>query len=426
MFKLAIKNIIHRRASYVWLLVELALVSFLSWFVVDELVVLTYQYSRNPGYDIDRLAVIKYQASWDNGTDDPLSFIASVRAMPEVEYATFGVWGAIPEGQFYSSTDIPINDSTYVRATDVNYIAGQDFFQTFGIDAVDGTSREALSNLEGANGLAEDGTLTLSGSDPVLMTESLARLRYPGGHPMESNDSALAVNKYTTKILAITNDVMTYTSKYNSVYLQFRPLPLQLVAGHNTVVARMRPGYKPADFVDRLNLDLDALRTGELTVESVQTYSSMAEENEYTATGIDRKVNRIVAIFFLLNIAVGVTGTFWMMTRRRTREVGVLRAFGATPGRVRRLLVSEACVAGFTGWLLGCSAFLYWALHHGLYKPEDASEGLLKTWIDNFPLHFSVVAAVILLLILVAVVLGVLLPAWRLSRVAPVDALRDE
>ena len=45
---------------------------------------------------------------------------------------------------------------------------------------------------------------------------------------------------------------------------------------------------------------------------------------------------------------------------------------------------------------------------------------------DNFPLHFLAVSAFVYVLLLVVVLVGVYIPARRISRIPPTEALRDE
>jgi putative ABC transport system permease protein len=51
-----------------------------------------------------------------------------------------------------------------------------------------------------------------------------------------------------------------------------------------------------------------------------------------------------------------VAGTLAFVVERRRRELAVLRAVGATPGQVRRLLIGEVAVVGLVAGVAGCAA----------------------------------------------------------------------
>lgn len=50
----------------------------------------------------------------------------------------------------------------------------------------------------------------------------------------------------------------------------------------------------------------------------------------------------------------------------------------------------------------------------------------MPDWTDSFMLHFTIVSLIIYVILIAVVSAGVYLPARRISRVSPVDALRDE
>ena len=51
---------------------------------------------------------------------------------------------------------------------------------------------------------------------------------------------------------------------------------------------------------------------------------------------------------------------------------------------------------------------------------------LVDNWINHFGQHFIIVSAIVYLIIIVAVIIGTLIPAVKAASVNPVDALRDE
>ena len=48
------------------------------------------------------------------------------------------------------------------------------------------------------------------------------------------------------------------------------------------------------------------------------------------------------------------------------------------------------------------------------------------SWIDSFPLHFLIVSGIIWLIMTIVVLIGIYIPAHKISHVQPTEALRDE
>ena len=96
--------------------------------------------------------------------------------------------------------------------------------------------------------------------------------------------------------------------------------------------------------------------------------------NEELKSDIEQQVSEQFAIFYaIVAVAVfaslfGIVNTLSMSVIERTREIGVLRALGATRWQVRRQVADESVVIGLIGALLGIvvGAGLGWALLKGL------------------------------------------------------------
>ncbi|MEQ8859401.1 MAG: FtsX-like permease family protein [Pseudomonadales bacterium] len=128
-------------------------------------------------------------------------------------------------------------------------------------------------------------------------------------------------------------------------------------------------------------------------------------------------------------VAFSVVNTFMMTVFERTQEFGMLMALGMRPGAIFRLLSVEAlwlAVLG-VGLGLGASGVLVAVLSiTGIPLPADAVEIMARY---NMPERmypaFSVWAAgVSSLVMLVGTQIAVLLPALRVARLKPVEALR--
>ena len=96
--------------------------------------------------------------------------------------------------------------------------------------------------------------------------------------------------------------------------------------------------------------------------------------NEELKSKVEDQVNQQFGIFYaIVGVAIfaslfGIVNTLTMSVIERTREIGVLRALGASRWQVRRSIADESLVIGLIGALLGIAVGtgLGYALLQGL------------------------------------------------------------
>ncbi|MGH7870747.1 MAG: FtsX-like permease family protein [Candidatus Binatia bacterium] len=96
-------------------------------------------------------------------------------------------------------------------------------------------------------------------------------------------------------------------------------------------------------------------------------------------------VNYAVEIVALVVAIFSVINTLLASILDRTREIGVLRAIGATQAQVRRIIVMEAGWMGLIGGLLGLFAGSLMAYHHVVYNTK-----MLTGWTFQFYYPYGV------------------------------------
>ena len=125
----------------------------------------------------------------------------------------------------------------------------------------------------------------------------------------------------------------------------------------------------------------------------------------------------VISLLALIVGGIAVTNTMAMSVFERVREIGILRAVGWRTSRIAALVLSEAlgicAVALALGLALGYAAAQVFADHAaaGQLLAPDFTAGVFA-WGLAFALGVGV--------------LGALYPAWRATRLSPVEALRRE
>jgi len=124
-----------------------------------------------------------------------------------------------------------------------------------------------------------------------------------------------------------------------------------------------------------------------------------------------------VSILALFVGGLGMLNTMLMSVLERTREIGVLRAVGWRRRQVLGMILRESVVLGIAGGICGILIGL------GLGRLMTLVQGIWGSFEFSYTPRIFVQAAVVAL---VAGVAGGVYPAWRATRLRPVEALRYE
>ncbi len=424
MIRIALKNLWSQRKVYGWLALELIILSILAWVIVDPTVVRIYYANQPLGYDSNRLAEIsidsypstssKYSAEAADSasvSDNFNRILNTISSFPGVESATvvsYEIEGHSSwNGGLYTDTDT-------VSVTGIMYLQGTPFFATYGIKPVDGHSLKELQEL----GYPSDG---------IIISESTAQ--WLGKKPKEILGMTVGENQTEKRIVGVTNDVRPKSVGPNNTCMFIPATKENLSIEYFTIVFRLKDGIDPAKFVDENRNALnEKLSIGNYHPVELRTYADKSAELQYTQgyTNANR-IGIFMAVFYLINMALGVIGTVWLQTRRRAGEAGIMKAFGARPHHITVTLIWEGIILTSVTWILGSAIYLQYALRKGLATARYINHWYIpKTWVTDFWTHFGIVALIILALMLVAVVIGIWIPARRIARVDPAVTLKDE
>jgi putative ABC transport system permease protein len=126
----------------------------------------------------------------------------------------------------------------------------------------------------------------------------------------------------------------------------------------------------------------------------------------------------IIGIGTIIAGIVGVSNIMMIVVKERTKEIGIRKALGATPGSIVALIMQEAIIitgfAGYIGLVLGVG------LLELISSKMPATE-----FFKNPEANFSVAISATILLVFAGAIAG-FFPAMKAAGVKPVEALRDE
>jgi len=130
--------------------------------------------------------------------------------------------------------------------------------------------------------------------------------------------------------------------------------------------------------------------------------------------GLKAFINVIVGLSIIVGFLV-VSLTMYTTVLERTREIGILKALGASPGDIMGILVRETLLLAAGGWFAGIllSFGANWAINH--FVRASIQSVITPDW-------WPIVAAIAV----VASLLGALYPGMRAARQDAIEALSYE
>jgi putative ABC transport system permease protein len=150
------------------------------------------------------------------------------------------------------------------------------------------------------------------------------------------------------------------------------------------------------------------------------------KQDRYTLDGLKQFISIIKGVLLGFGAVALLVGAFTIfnslsiIVAQRSREFGLLRLAGATRRQVLRTVIAEALAMGAAASAVGLAAGF------ALAKGIDALFKSMDLDLPETSMGLATRTALVALIVgvLVTLIAG-LLPAWRATRVAPVEALRD-
>jgi lipoprotein-releasing system permease protein len=147
--------------------------------------------------------------------------------------------------------------------------------------------------------------------------------------------------------------------------------------------------------------------------------------NIFTALRLEKIVTFIVLVLIVLVAAFGIIGMLVTMVIRKTKEIGILNAMGTTKKSIIRIFILTGFLIGvigtISGTIFGVAVSLILDRYRIINLPGDVY------FIKNLPVQVEL--SDVLLVFAVALIISLLstiYPAYKASKLTPVEAIRNE
>ena len=147
---------------------------------------------------------------------------------------------------------------------------------------------------------------------------------------------------------------------------------------------------------------------------------------------VEKMINQFLMFFIVVVAAFGIASSLIIFGVQKTKEIGLLKALGASNGQVSNVFLIQSAVVGLLGTGMGIAfgllvikyrnQFLGFLRGHDVELFPEKLYGFRELPAQVVPGDLVVICGVSVLICLVA---G-LLPAWNAARLRPVEALRSE
>lgn len=330
----------------IWLAIELIIVSVALWYLCDQLWVRYSVYREPLGYDTshcylldvvqlnEKSPLYKPYSDSEQAIADRLKITDRLKARPEIEAVGLGV-----NSYFYNGS----NSFTYLSVDSIGSsylrrVVTPDFLRVFRIHGANGETPEQLADVlekTPENGFMASEDLLRYVSDPKKRKQSINGL--VGSSFWDNSGNNMIEYKLVKTVTPL--KYSDYNSIYNSPSI-IMPLANFWVPYANETVVRVKDNMDK-DFIENLMKDAqNQLRVGNWYIASVQSFDEIRKKFNLYAN--QNNFNTIVwSLFLLLNIFLGVLGTFWFRTSQRTPEIALRMANGATRNDIFRRVLAE-------------------------------------------------------------------------------------
>lgn len=418
----------NQRRQNGWIFVELVVVSFFLWQVIDPIYVVTSDIAIPVGYNEERAYMLnmgyydaqhgKYDKTLDSAAvkQENLYRIARiVKNLPEVESFAMTSSYSFPNSSSWNGSQLSY-DTVRVHTQYYQFIQteGSNLFRTY--DMKDAKTGEVMS-------LPDD----CAAREGVFVTKHLAKELFGTedavGMKLHYGDSVYH------EVMGVLEDYKHHINEQPGnllIEVESKLPENNWLEWAYMITFRLKPEVDISAFEKRFKSEVvPQLYVGNFYFTKLGRLADIRREYEnYSGVTNTLRLQSSLAGFALLCVFLGMVGTFWIRCNARRQDVGLMRAMGATKVNICRQFLTEAWLLVTLAFFVSLPLTIHLVYVSGFANPTE--NGSPEYWQNQTFTHFFIVSLLTYVIMLVIALLGTYTPVSRAANILPAEALRDE
>ncbi len=404
------KIIWNERKTNIWIFFEFVIVYCILWFCTDYIFYMTKKYMEPRGFDIEHVYSLdisrrgnlseKQESEVKDERTEARIIEERLKRYPGIEAVSFSL-ASMPYTQSWSSSTMYANGDTVGDNMRQHWVSSG-YFDVFKIRIQEGT--------------------IFDWNDPADKNKVLVAPDYKNeilNHPARNVSGVGPFGETPYEVIGITSKIKQKDFEtYGNII--FQPLNKNYL---NEICFRVTP-EADKNFVERFTNDMkQQLTFGRRYMRGVEPLSKQRERVNRDTTNTIKSVYSVTA-FLIVNIFLGIIGTFWFRTNARKSEIGLRAALGSPKRKVKFMIMTETLLLLFLASIVSAIICLNIGQTEFLTSigiPRiDREVNMISRWQDviNYILTFAFLAVISLI--------AVWYPANQAANMQPAEALRDE
>lgn len=428
MNSITLKNLWARKKQNAWIFIELIVFTFVTWMVIEPVTKDIYRRMLPRGYEPERMVVVDISFTDDSKRYMPEYYLPRFSNLTDVECASatanvmystsdgIGLLGYIGIGYLNGDT---------VAMNPIAVPFDYDYFNTHGIFNVRGDK----VGMPDKDKIVVSRTFAEKNLGSVDVVGKEIRINSYNMNPNIQNDfNRIYDHEYAmTKVIADVVEDVRYcaASNPNMGGVAYQVFYNEDSYGkiYNRFLLRLKAGVDPNKFIEEHKREIEHIVKGEnddlvTSIAPAEEYNKEAENKRHLIQPI--RTRKMLVVFFLLNLVLGVIGTFWLHAKKRSEETGIMKAFGATQRSVVWAYIKEGWVMVTVAFVIAGAAYFNVAINNTI----EYGNYQYLTMVDRFWSNFFYNASIVYVIMLTVVAAGIVIPTMKMSKSKATDLLK--